>query len=266
MIGTEFASIASLLRDKGTMTKEASHLLASAAATWAGVKITLECAGGQAIVAGAEDAAVRVVLCARSVAEFEHFDIMSQNGLVAVPPLAPLDPVCSTSLLRAISGAVSLVDFDFACTVFQEQGRGFTMPLVMGAKPYALSIAQSIWSSVAKQVPQVGLADHTDKDSMGTMNLGTMFKVVSLLLAQGAICKYILYMIHEFQFVFLSGQNVVYVGSGIGKTAWLLSTLAQLDLKMFAFERYVPNHDVSAETLMCVRNNNKVHNLKVASL
>ena len=53
--------------------------------------------------------------------------------------------------------------------------------------------------------------------------------------------------------VFLSGQNIVYVGSGIGKTAWLLPTLAQLNLNMFGFERYVPNHDVSGETLDKVR-------------
>lgn len=66
--------------------------------------------------------------------------------------------------------------------------------------------------------------------------------------------------------VFLSGQNIVYVGSGIGKTAWLLPTLAQLNLNMFGFERYVPNHDASADTMDKVRTHPKVHNLQVVSL
>ena len=66
--------------------------------------------------------------------------------------------------------------------------------------------------------------------------------------------------------MFLSGQNIVYVGSGIGKSAWLFSTLAQLDLKVFAFERHVANHDFSAQTLEEVRANRKVHNLQVDSL
>lgn len=66
--------------------------------------------------------------------------------------------------------------------------------------------------------------------------------------------------------VFLSGQNVLYVGSGIGKSAWLLPTLSQRDLNVFAFERYQPNHDVSAQTLLQVRGDERVHNLKVPSL
>jgi hypothetical protein len=70
----------------------------------------------------------------------------------------------------------------------------------------------------------------------------------------------------NFNNVFLSGQNVMYVGSGTGKTAWLLPTLAQLDLSMFAFERYPPNHDVSAQTLLKVREHAQVHNLKVKQL
>jgi len=70
----------------------------------------------------------------------------------------------------------------------------------------------------------------------------------------------------NFNNVFLSGQNVVYVGSGIGKTAWPLPTLAQLDLSMFAFERYTPNHDVSAKSLLKVREHSQVHNLKVKQL
>ena len=68
-----------------------------------------------------------------------------------------------------------------------------------------------------------------------------------------------------FNNVFLSNQNVVYVGSGIGKSAWLLPTLAQQDLKIFAFERYVPNHDFSARTLKEVRSHDKVYNLEVFS-
>ena len=68
----------------------------------------------------------------------------------------------------------------------------------------------------------------------------------------------------EYQCVFLSFQNIVYVGSGIGKTAWLLPTLAQLDINVFAFERYPRNYDFSAQTLLKVRQNRKVHGLKVA--
>ena len=60
-------------------------------------------------------------------------------------------------------------------------------------------------------------------------------------------------------------DNIVYVGSGTGRTAWLLSALAQLDLNVYAFERHVPNHDVSAQTLREVRRHTKVHKLKVAS-
>jgi protein-L-isoaspartate O-methyltransferase len=65
--------------------------------------------------------------------------------------------------------------------------------------------------------------------------------------------------------VFLSEQNVVYVGSGVGKTAWLMSTLTQLNLNIFAFERYVPNYEASARTLLEVRSHPKVHKLQVAS-
>ncbi len=65
--------------------------------------------------------------------------------------------------------------------------------------------------------------------------------------------------------MFLSDQNIVYVGSGIGKTAWLLSTLAELDLNVYAFERHPNNHDTSAQTLLQVRNHPKVHRLMVAS-
>ena len=68
----------------------------------------------------------------------------------------------------------------------------------------------------------------------------------------------------EYQCVFLSFQNIVYVGSGIGRTAWLLPTLAQLDINVFAFERYVRNYDFSAQTLVEVRQNSRVHGLKVA--
>ena len=66
--------------------------------------------------------------------------------------------------------------------------------------------------------------------------------------------------------MFLSDQNVVYVGSGIGKTAWLFSTLAQRDVNMYAFERFGRHHDISAQTLKEVRNHDNVHNLKVSSL
>jgi hypothetical protein len=55
------------------------------------------------------------------------------------------------------------------------------------------------------------------------------------------------------------------VGSGIGKSAWLLPTLAQQDLKIFAFERYVPNHDFSVRTLKEVRSHDKVYKLEVFS-
>ena len=255
-------SIATHVRDQGDMTKASAQLLADVAARWAGVKITLEPGRGQSPEAGAADA--HVVLCVRGGAKFNEFDIKSPTGLVRAPPLASQDPVCSTSLLRAIAGGVSLSGLELPRTVYTEQGHEFALPLPVAAKPNALAIAQSIWSNVETVLPHVRLADHTDKDAMGTMNLGSMFKVIGLLMAQGALCKYIIYVIHEFQLVFLSDQNVVYVGSGIGKTAWLFSTLAQLDLKIFAFERYARNHDMSAQTLTYIRKHAKVHNLKVA--
>lgn len=58
----------------------------------------------------------------------------------------------------------------------------------------------------------------------------------------------------------------MYVGSGIGKTAWLFGTIAQLDVQVFGFERFVPNHEVSSRTLTEVRRNRKIHNLKVSPL
>ena len=259
----EVASIATLLREKGKMTKEVAQLLVSVVATWAGLKITLECRRDQPLVIG-KNGGVHVVLRVCAGAQFNEFNIRSTTGLVKAPPLAHGDPVCSVSLLRAISGGLSLTDFELPPTVFAEENREFTMPLSAAAKPDALVIAQSIWSNVLSNLPVIKLADNTELDAMGNLNLGTMFKVTSLLLAQGALSKYILCVIHEFQFVFLSGQNVVYVGSGIGKTAWLLSVLAQLDLNVFAFERDTRNHDFSAQALLQVRSHPKVHNLKVA--
>ena len=255
-------SVVTLLRYQGGMTKEAAQLLMSVSATWAGFTITLECGEDVPFVAG--EGNVHVVLCGS--ADFMEFVIRSPTGLVRPPPLTPQDPVFSSSLLRAISGGASLSGFEFSCTVFPEADRELAMPLPAAAKPEALTIAHGIWSFVVSKVPAVVLADHTDKDSMGNTNLGSMFKVTSLLMAQGALCKYILCVINAFQLVFLSEQHIVYVGSGIGKTAWLLSTLAQLDLSVYAFERFLPNYEFSAQTLLKVRNHPKVHNLKVVSL
>jgi len=248
------------------MTKESAELLVRVVATWAGLKISLCCGRYQPpFITG--DGDVHVVLSVCGGLTFKEFAIrstsVSLNGLVRAPPLASGDPVSSTSLLRALSGAASLKDFEFPATVFPEAARSFSMPLPVAAKPDALVIAQSVWSNVVSKLPHIKLADHTDLDAMGNTNLGSMFKVTSLLQAQGALCKYILCVIHEFRLVFLSAQNVVYVGSGIGKTAWLLSVLAQLDLNVFAFERHPPNHDVSAQTLQQVRSHSKVHKLKV---
>ena len=259
----QVASIATLLREKGKMTKEVAQGWMSVVVAWAGLKITLEYRRDQPLVIG-KNGGVHVVLRVCAGAQFNEFNIRSSTGLVKAPPLAHGDPVCSVSLLRAISGGLSLTDFELPPTVFAEGNREFTMPLSAAAKPDALAIAQSIWSTVQSNLPGIKLADHTELDAMGSLNLGTMFKVTSLLLAQGALSKYILCVIHEFQFVFLSGQNVVYVGSGIGKTAWLLSVLAQLDLNVFAFERDTRNHDFSAQALLQVRSHPKVHNLKVA--
>jgi hypothetical protein len=259
----QIQSVATLLRHQGGMTKEAAQVLMNVAATWAGLKIILECGDDEPLVAGGGN--VHIELSCRGVA-FKDFDIRTTTGLVRPPPLGPQDPVCSSSLLRAISGGATLSLFEFSRTVFPEKDRELAMPLPAAGKPDALTIAQGIWSTVLKKEPSVKLADHTDKDAMGSTNLGSMFKVASLLMAQGALCKYILCVINEFQLVFLSEQNLVYVGAGIGRTAWLFPLLAQLDLSMYAFERYVPNHDFSARTLQQVRCHEKVHELKVASL
>ena len=56
--------------------------------------------------------------------------------------------------------------------------------------PDALSLVHSIWNKVAQQVPEVALADHTDTDSMGSTNHGSMFKLCNVLLAQGVLRKY----------------------------------------------------------------------------
>jgi hypothetical protein len=262
--GALVQSIGTLLKDKGEMTEEAAELLVRVVTTWAGLRIVLDWGRDQQAFITGDVTDVNVVVCGGL--KFKEFAIRTtsvSHGLVSAPPLAPGDPVSSTSLLRAISGAASLKDFEFPATVFPEANRNISIPLPVSAKPDALVLAQSIWCNVVSKLPHIKLADHTDLDAMGNLNLGSMFKVTSVLEAQGALSKYILCVIHEFQLVFLSGQNVVYVGSGIGKTAWLLSVLAQLDLNVFAFERHVPNHEASAQTLLQVRSNPKVHKLKV---
>lgn len=140
--------------------------------------------------AEAENPAAGVVL--RRSAENE-FSIVTQTGLVSAPLEVKSDPESSNFVLRAIAGAASLTGYEFPNTVYPElllSCTDFRMPLPQVAKPDALAIAQMIWNKVKQKVPQAETADHTEKDSMGTTNLGSMFKVCSLLLAQGALCKY----------------------------------------------------------------------------
>lgn len=252
------------VRSRGEMTREVAEYLLRVVASWAACKITLKCGNKQEVEAGT--GAVNVV-CVCNDENFTEFYIKTPEGLVSPVTQRPSDPKWSDcALLRAITGAASLLQFEFPRTVFPEgYNERLDLPLPAAAKPDALTIAQSIWRDAVQKVPQVKLADHTELDSMGSLNLGSMFKVTSVLAAQGALCKYILCVINQFQLLFLSDDNIVYVGSGIGRTAWLLSALAQLDLNVYAFERYVPNHDVSAHTLREVRRHTKVHKLKVAS-
>ena len=181
-------SIATLVREQGAMTQEAAEVLVQVAATWAGLTISLQWAKDQPFVTG-DGLVVQAALCLRSVSKF---DIRIQTTLVSSPQENPLDPVCSSALLRAISGAASLLRIAFPSTVLPEQDKEVALVLPAAAKPLALTIAQNIWSAVKSALPQVKLGDHTDKDAMGSTNLGSMFKVTSLLVAQGILCKYIL--------------------------------------------------------------------------
>jgi hypothetical protein len=188
MDGAGIQSVATHLRDRGSLTTESAHLLADVAAWWAGVKVTLACDGQEPFEAGNLDA--RVVLVLNHGKSLESFDIKSEIGLVHAPQRSARDPVSSNCLLRAIAWAASLAKFGFPCTVYPEEACELALPLPLAAKPIALTIAQCIWNRVTAKVPGVKLGDHTEKDSMGSTNLGTMFKVCSLLLAQGALCKY----------------------------------------------------------------------------
>ena len=181
-------SIATLVREQGAMTQEAAEVLLQVAAKWAGLTISLQWAKDQPFVTG-DGLVVQAALCLRSVSKF---DIRIQTTLVSSPQENPLDPVCSSALLRAISGAASLLRIAFPSTVLPEQDKEVALVLPAAAKPLALTIAQNIWSAVKSALPQVKLGDHTDKDAMGSTNLGSMFKVTSLLVAQGILCKYIL--------------------------------------------------------------------------
>ena len=186
-------SIVSLLRERGTLTVPASQLLAHVAARWASIKITIQ-SGQHAFVAGGTNSAVEVVLSASTdTIGTCIFAINSQDRFVRAPLEAQSDPGCSNSLLRAIAGAVTLTGFEFSRTVYAEHAGtciDFSMPLPQSSKPDALALAQIIWNKVATQVPRARMCDHTDKDSMGTTNLGSMFKVCNMLMAQGALSKY----------------------------------------------------------------------------
>jgi hypothetical protein len=186
-------SIVSLLRAKGGLTVPASRLLAHVAARWGSIKITIQ-SGQQAFVAGGTNRATEIVLSfSTDTLGTCMFAIIYQDRLVSAPLEAPRDPGCSNSILRAIAGAVTLAGFEFSRTVYPELAGSctdFSMPLCQASKPDALALAQNIWNKVASQVPQASMCDHTDKDSMGTTNLGTMFKVCNMLMAQGALSKY----------------------------------------------------------------------------
>ena len=188
-------SIVSLVREKGRLTAPAAQTLAHVVAQWARIKITIQ-SGKSVFVAGSANTATEVFLCVRPAVELESdfiFDIIFQSGLQIAPLEAPSDPGCSIHLLRAIAEAASLVGFGFPRTVYPAQAAScvdLTMPLLQSVKPDALSLAHSIWNKVAQQVPEVVLADHTDLDSMGSTNLGSMFKLCNVLLAQGVLRKY----------------------------------------------------------------------------
>ena len=261
------ASVATFFREKGVLTEEAAGMIADVLARWAGIKISLQWAvSGTAFIANQLTEGPHVFLCRHGVDEFDIRDPPNSPSLFSAPPLTSGDPVCSNSLLRAIAGGASLNKFDFPRSVNREASFDFSLPLPAACKPDGLVRAQKIWDHVETKVPSVALGDYTDLDSMGTTNLGTVFKVCSVLLSQGVLCKYVVYCDSmTFQHVFLSDQNVVYVGSGIGKTAWLFSTLAQVDVNMFAFERFPRHHDMSALALKAIRSHPDVHNLKVSS-
>ena len=186
-------SIVTLLREKGRLTVPASQTLAHVAARWENIKITIQ-SGQNAFVAGGTNRATEVVLSfSTDTLGTCMFAIISQDQLVSAPREAPSDPGCSNSVLRATAGAVTLAVFEFSRTVYPEVAASitdFTMPLSQSSKPDALVLAHKIWNKVASQVPRAGMCDHTDKDSMGTTNLGTMFKIGNMLKAQGALSKY----------------------------------------------------------------------------
>ena len=177
------ASVATVFREKGELTTEAARMLLAVASQWAGINITLQSFPTLSVSAREFN-----ILHIPGVI---GFDIQSSAGLVSAPSLASRDPACSNSLLRAIAGGAALLNLELQPTVFPERSADIALPLPQSAKPEALILAQSIWARVSANVPVTALGDHTDLDSMGTTNLGTVFKLCSLLLAQGALCKYI---------------------------------------------------------------------------
>jgi hypothetical protein len=265
------ASASTLFREKGVLTEEAAGTMAKVLAQWANIKISLQWAvSGTVFIANQLCEGTHVFLCRQGVDKFAIKDVSAPSNthsIFCAPQLTSGDPVCSNSLIRAIAGGASLNQIDFPRSVYPEHPMEFSLPLSAACKPDGLARAQKIWAHVEQKLPSLRLGDFTDQDSMGTTNLGTVFKVCSLLLCQGVLRKYVLYFDSmTFQHVFLSNQNVVYVGSGIGKSAWLFSTLAQVDVKMFAFERFPRHHDMSAQALKAIRSDRNVHNLKVSSL
>jgi hypothetical protein len=179
-----FASVATVFREKGKLTPEAAHMLVGVVSQWAGINITL-----QSLPTSSVGALEINILYIPGIVEF---DIQSSAGLVRAPSLASQDPASSNSLLRSIAGGAALLNLEFPPTVFPERSADIALPLPQSAKPEALILAQSIWTRVTTNVPGTALGDHTEQDSMGTTNLGTVFKLCSVLLAQGALCKYIL--------------------------------------------------------------------------
>ena len=179
------ASVATVFREKGELTTEASQMLVDVASHWAGINIKL-----QNFPTLSVDAREFNILYDYGPGS-DEFHIQSSAGLISAPSLASRDPACSNSLLRAIAGGAALLNLELQPTVFPERSADIALPLPQSAKPEALILAQSIWARVSANVPVTALGDHTDLDSMGTTNLGTVFKLCSLLLAQGALCKYI---------------------------------------------------------------------------
>ena len=182
----EIQSVVTLLRDKGILTRESVGLLVGVIAEWAKFNITLVC-DGERLALGSGDGGFTVVLHVHH--GYADFEIGTQDGIICAPNMKITDPFCSFNLLRAVAGGASLGAFQFPRSVYPERACTLSLTLPLAAKPPALMEARSIWETTKTKVPSTTLATHTDLDSMGSTNIGTMFKACSLMKAQGNLCR-----------------------------------------------------------------------------